>query len=186
MELLHALQERRSVRAYSGRPVTPEQVNTLLTAACQAPSAVNAQPWAFVVIQDAARLEDYNAQSKAFFRELFQHDPAMAGLLTRLADPDLDVFYGAGTLILVCADHRVPTAVEDCHFAGQNLLLAAHALGLGACMIGNAQPWLDLPHVKAGLGMPPHYGVALAIVVGDPAETPPPPERRPPQILAWL
>ena len=59
-----------------------------------------------------------------------------------LANPEYNVFYSAGTLIIVCAKPEGVHAEDDCSFAAQNLMLATHATGLGTCPVGFAQPWL--------------------------------------------
>lgn len=84
---------------------------------------------------------------------------------------------------IVCATSAVPQAAEDCCLAGQNLLLAAFGLGLGACVIGFARPWLNLPAVKQELGIPADYAPVLPIIVRFPSRDVPPVARREPEIF---
>ena len=113
MDTLTAIHTRRSIRKYTDQPVTPEQVRTLLAAAMAAPSAGNQQPWQFVVVTDKDLL-------------------AQVGLL----HPHVHMAPKAPLGILVCGDTRAEKYagywVVDCSAAVQNLLLAAHDLGLGA------------------------------------------------------
>ena len=117
MDALEAIHTRRSVRQYADKTVDDETINKLLAAAMSAPSAANEQPWEFVVITD---------------REMLDAVPAFS--------PFANMVKRAPLGILVCADTRnviVPGFwVQDCSAATQNLLLAAHALGLGAVWTG--------------------------------------------------
>jgi nitroreductase len=70
-----------------------------------------------------------------------------------LSDPDFQIFYHAPVLIVISAKELNSWAVEDCSLAGQNLMLAAYAAGLGTCWIGFANPWLNTPEGKAVLGL---------------------------------
>ncbi|MGB8274408.1 MAG: nitroreductase [Alphaproteobacteria bacterium] len=186
MELMEGIRTRRSVRAYTGEKLDRAKLDALLDAAILAPSSMNSQPWAFAVVQDAARLSRYSENAKAVLLELAASDPRIAHYRDRLSDPEFDIFYGAGTLIAICADRAWANAVADCYLAGQTLLLAAHAMGLGACCIGFARPYLNEPEVKAELSIPSGYEVALPMIVGVPAGAPAAVSRRPPKILSWL
>ncbi len=117
MDIFEAIHNRRSIRKYTERPLTQEQLEKILRATMTAPSAGNAQPWQFVVVKNKktlARLHEYNPYA------------AMA------KDAPLG--------ILVCGDlskEKYPGFwVQDCSAAIQNLLLATHALGLGAVWTG--------------------------------------------------
>lgn len=117
MELFEAIHHRRSIRKYENRPVPDEVVKKILAAAMTAPSAGNAQPWQFVVVTDRERLD-------------------------RAGDvhPYVGMAKSAPLGILVCGDTRLEKYPgfwpQDCAAATQNLLLAAHAEGLGAVWTG--------------------------------------------------
>ncbi|MEN6519095.1 MAG: nitroreductase family protein [Methanospirillum sp.] len=158
METIDAIMTRRSVRRFSKEPVDDATVRALLAAAMQAPSAANEQPWQFVVIDDRAALGAI---------------PEFSPYARWARDAPLG--------ILVCADTRsLPFPffwVQDCSAATQNLLLAAHALGLGAVWTG-CYPLEDrvagfVRHCELPEGVEP---VAF-IVLGHPAETPAPQDR---------
>lgn len=151
METLDAILTRRSIRKYTDTPVTDEQVKVLLTAAMAAPSAGNAQPWQFVVVRD--------------------HD-----LLAKVAalHPYIGMAARAPVGILVCGDLRLEKYpgywVIDCAAAVQNLLLAAHGLGLGAVWTG-IHPMDDRVEAFARLfGAPTGVIPHSFIPVGHPAE----------------
>ena len=185
MEVMEAIYQRRSVRSYTADPVDRETVNRLLQAAVQAPSAMNAQPWAFVIIQDARRLRDCSSRAKAYLLETYGSDPRMERYRDELSDPNFDIFYGAGTLIVICATPEGLVPNEDCCLAGQNLLLAACDLGLGTCCIGWARPFLSLSETKAELGIPENLTPVLPIIVGYPSGPTAPVPRCEPDVVCW-
>ncbi len=117
MELFEALYTRRSIRAYTEEPISDDQVRKLLGAAMIAPSAGNEQPWQFVTITDRLLLEK---------------------LAT--VHPYVGMLRQAPLAILVCGDLSLEKYagywVIDCSAAIQNMLLAAHGLGLGAVWTG--------------------------------------------------
>lgn len=117
MDALEAIHSRRSIRKYQHKPVPEELIKAVLSAAMSAPSACNAQPWQFVIITD-----------KAMLAEIPKINPHAAMAKT------------AATAILVCGDLSLEISagywVVDCAAAVENLLLAAHALGLGAVWTG--------------------------------------------------
>lgn len=188
-----AITSRRSIRSFNPRPVSEADVRDLLQAAVHAPTAMQREPWLFVVVQDLAALKRYSDRAKALLlkdamsRDL--HGPALSqshsGFLEAVARPDFNLFYNAGTLILICARLTHPFVVADCWLAAENLMLAATGQGLGTCCIGSALPGLNSPETKTELAIPPDVIVVAAIVVGVPAEGPAPGGRKVPVILTW-
>jgi nitroreductase len=108
---------RHSIRKYTAQPVTDELVDRLLQAGMAAPSAANEQPWHFVVIKERRLLE----QVPSFHPYSHMLKEAALAILV-CEDPGLEIIKGRGML--------------DCSAATQNILLAAHALGLGAVWLG--------------------------------------------------
>lgn len=185
MEVKDAIYDRRSVREFTDNLVDKATVNELLAAAVQAPSAMNMQPWAFVVIQDKALLRAYSNRAKALCVQVFKQDGKLAALKSRLEDPDFNVFYNSGTLIVLFARPVGQHPDWDCCLAAQNLMLAAHGFGLGTCPIGLAWPLFEQDDVKQELCVPQLYTVVLPVIVGyakHPVETV---TRSEPEILCW-
>jgi len=164
MDAIEAIITRRSVRQFTGEMVTDEQLDIMLRAAMNAPSAGNERPWRFVVVRDAAALERL---SRA----------------TLFAKP----LSGAGAGIAVCADRlglKYPGFWPiDCSAATQNLLLAAHAMGLGGVWIGvhPIGPFKTL--VRRALDLPRHITPVSLIALGHPAHAPVPIERYDPHFV---
>lgn len=186
MELRQAIYSRRAVRAYHPKVLPRETVESLLEAAVQAPSAMNQQPWAFLVIQGAELLRQFSERAKASLLEGMDSHSPLHEYRDMLDNPEFDIFYGAGTLILICAKSAGLNTAEDCCLAAQNLMLAACDLGLGSCPIGFARPWLSEPQVKEELGIPSDFAPIFPVIVGYPKGEWPPVARHAPHVLAWI
>lgn len=158
MELLEGIRSRRSIRKFERRPVPPELIRTMLEAAMYAPSARNAQPWQFVVIDDTSALAAYGQKH-----------------------PNAEMAKDAPLGILVCGDLRLELSPGywpvDCAAAVQNLLLAAHALGLGAVWTGVYPREDRMTTLRQMCQLPPEVMPHSLVVIGYPAESPPIPER---------
>lgn len=190
LSALDAIYQRRATRAYTPERVGPTGIEALLQAAVRAPTAMHLEPWVFVVVQDTALLKRISDRAKALaqtprgsdHRELAR--PAMRAV-AMLADPAFNIFYDAGTLIVICGRPMGPFVSADCWLAAENLMIAATALGYATCPIGLALPALADPEVKAELGIPPEVTAYAPIIVGIAAGRVPAQPRREPQILAW-
>jgi nitroreductase len=168
MELMEAIFGRRSVRDYLSAPVSREAIARLIDAAIQAPNAVNLQPWSFVVIQDQGLLDQISRDAKTHMVSERPIGALPAHLYEKLEDPDFHVFYHAPVLIVISANAQGPWIVEDCSLAAENLMLAAHAAGFGACWVGLAQSWLNTPKGKEAIGVPEAYVPVAPIILGFP------------------
>ncbi len=181
MELMDAINNRRAVRDYTADAVEQPVLESLIHAAVQAPSAVDTQPWRFVVLRERQLLDRISREAKA---QRLLSEP-VAELRAHLENPGFHIFYHAPALILIAAEHQAPWVVEDCALAAQNLMLAAYAAGLGSCWIGFAQAYLDSAPGKQLLGIPQSWVAVAPIIVGHPRSAPPPHPRHAPQIR-WI
>jgi len=158
MDTLDAIHTRRSIRKYLDKPVLKDILQLVLRAAMYAPSACNAQPWQFVVIED---------------RRLLREVPNIHPYAAMAAQAPL--------AILVCGDtslEKVPGYwVIDCAAAVQNLLLAAHTLGLGAVWTGVYPQQERVEGFRRLLGLPRNVIPHSLVPLGYPAEQPPQEER---------
>jgi nitroreductase len=184
MELIHALYTRRSIRKYKNTPIPKEVINKLLEAATLAPSGSNSQPWSFVIIQDHQLLKEYSDRAKVLCLSSLMNKPDPHDYRKILVDPDFNIFYNAGTLIIIYCSEGA-TSYGDCCLAAQNLMLAAHAEGLGTCWIGFSAAFLDDPDFKKELGIAQNLTAVAPIIIGYPEFTPSAYTRKQPHILVW-
>ncbi len=183
MDVFEAIHGRRSIRAYLDEPVDHAVIADLVWAAVQAPTPPTSgdRAWAFCVIEGAERLAEYGERAKAYARD----HPPEGVRWTWPERADFKVFWNAPVLVLLCARRGNPEAPFDCCRAGQNLLLAAQARGLGSCWVGAPMPWLASEGVAEELGLPVGFEASVALLLGYPAEQPVG-EPRPRQMIHWL
>ena len=182
---MEAIYDRRAVREYTGVHPSRETIQELLEAAVQAPSAMDLQPWEFVIVQDAALLKRISDRSKKLSLHHMKPGSGLSLFRRELEDPKTDIFHGAGTAIIIVAKPGEWPAIEDCCLAAQNLMLAAHAMGLATCPIGFAREALQEPSFQKELGIGEHHLPAMAIAVGYAKSRPKGPPRKPPHVVAW-
>lgn len=151
MDIMEALLTRRSIRKFENKPVPEVMVKQILEAAMMAPSAGNAQPWRFIVVNDRKKLD------------------GMAGIHVHMK-----MVTQAALGIIVCADlskEKFPGYwVQDCSAAMQNLLLAAHGLGLGAVWTGIHPVEERLKAFKEMFNLPEHVIPLGFAPIGWPAQ----------------
>ena len=160
MEAYEAILSRRSIRKFQDKSIEDEVIEKLIRAGVAAPSAHNEQPWHFVVIKDRAILD-----------EIPKFHPYAKMLVE------------APAAIAVCVDHNLekdPTAgywIQDCSATAQNILLAAHALGMGACWLGIHPREKRKSALGKLLRLPESVEALSVIALGYPAEDKKPSER---------
>lgn len=170
---------RTSIRHYTDEPVTDAEVATMLRAAMAAPTAINLQPWQFIVVRDTA-------------------------VRARLVSAKVNRMYAeAPCLIVICGDTTStfkrhddpadapavarpnPNWMIDCSAATENLLLAAHELGLGAVWTA-CWPYKERYQVvKDVLGIPEEVMPLAVVPVGHPAESPAPKDKWKPEKIHY-
>jgi nitroreductase len=184
---MDAIHGRRSVRAYAPEKLDQATIRSLLAAAVRAPTAIHEEPWAFVILQDADVLKRLSGHAKRFFIEEMHRTHLDRGghTLAKFEQPDFNIFYNAGTLIVICGRPIGPFVVADCWLAAENLMLAAFSMGLGTCVIGSAVSGLNTPEIKGELRIPADMSAIAPIIVGVPSDESATASRKEPQILSW-
>ena len=176
MELMEGLLTRRSIRKYQDKPIERETMMEIIKAAQYSPTAHNRQPWEFLVIDD-----------REFLAEL-RH-------IQRWTSFAKD----AACVVIVCGDTEKSfsrskedekwTFIDvDCAIATENLMLAAHASGLGSCWINRAKEEFETEEGKALLkkwGIEGNYIGVGHCILGYPAEEPRPAAPRKPDYIVY-
>ncbi len=183
-DFIRLLYQRRAVRDYTPQVLEKEAVHTLIDAAIQAPTARGLQPWSFAVLQDKALMNRLSEDIK----EHLKREAATTGDkrdLSRLNSSEFNIFYNAGTLVLICGKTNSPFVEADCWLAAENLMLAATAMGLGSCVIGLAVATLNASPWRAELKIPEDTTVFAPIILGVPAVQAPIVSRKEPIIWGW-
>ena len=155
-EVMKALLERRSCKKYKADPVPQELIEQVIEAGLYAASGMGKQAPIVVAVTDKKlrdRLSEVNAKIRG--------------------NAGQDMFYGAPVVLVVLADKSVPTAVYDGSVAIENMLLAAHSLGLGSCWIHRAKQTFERDEFKAllkDLGVEGEYEGVGNCILGWAAE----------------
>jgi nitroreductase len=158
MDILELLITRRSIRKYIDKEVSEEIIGKMLKAGMYAPSAGNQQPWHFIVIRDTTTFEKIT-----------------------IFHPYSKMLSEAKAAILVCADTSIETHKGywplDCSAATENILIAAHGLGLGAVWLGIYPRQERMEGICNLFKLPAHVLPLSLISIGYPAEQKTKPER---------
>ena len=164
MNTLESIKTRRSIRKYKGDPVPQELLNKIIDAGLYAPSGMGRQA---TIILSVTNKEVRDQLSK---------------LNARIMGTDTDPFYGAPAVLIVLAKKDCPTGIYDGSLVMQNLMLAAHELGLGSCWIHCAKEEFELPEGKEllkSLGIEDEYeGIGHCIIGYADGDAPSPAERK--------
>jgi len=151
MDAIKAILTRRSIRKYSGEAIPEELIIALLNAGMHAPTARNHQPWHFVVVDEREIIDKLS-----------------------IAHPYAKMLKEASLAILVCGDKTIQESdgyiIQDCSAATQNIMLAAHAHGLGSVWLGMYPREERMKEVSRLLEIPDHILPAALISIGYPAE----------------
>lgn len=167
-ELIKFIMGRRSIRTFAQGEVTDAQVLQILQAAMAAPSAVARDPWRFVVIRRRA---------------------VMDALSQFLANGEM--LNNASVAIVVCGDveaahdRQISYLLQDCAASIENLLLAVHALGLGACWLGVHPREERTRRMKEALSLPESIVPVACIAIGVPGEIKQPRTRYQPALVHY-
>ena len=167
--MIETIMTRTSIRQYTDKPVEKEKIEAMLRAGMAAPTAVNAQPWHFVVVSDKAKLGELAA-----------------------ANPHAGMLKSAPLAIVVCGDMTKAMEgkgrqfwIQDCSAATENILLAAHAQGLGAVWTALYPMEERIQPVSEALKLPDTLIPLCTVVIGYPAEQPEPKDKWKPENVSY-
>ncbi len=154
---------RRSVRKYTNQPVEREKLETIVQCGINAPSGMNKQPWEVRVVDNKEYIDGITAE--------FLKSNAKMG-----EDPDFKNMFRNATAVIFIASPTDGSGQLDCGLLGENMILAAQAMGLGTCCLGGpirfmkdapeAAPYMERLQLSEG------YELLYAIAVGYPDEAP--------------
>lgn len=168
-DAIETIMTRTSVRSFTGKAVSADTIELLLRAGMAAPTAVNLQPWHFVAVNDRAKLDELAGNGRQ--SKMLQEAPLA---------------------IVVCGDMEKAMEgpghdfwIQDCSAATENILLAAHALGLGAVWTGCHPIEERVAMVRQVLNMPENLVPLCVIVMGYPNEQPAPKDKWKPENVTY-
>jgi len=190
LNLLNVFRSRRSVKEYSPKEISNEVLFRILEASRWAPSAHNAQPWRFIVIQDSATKRKLAKAMASRWNKDMSKNGVLKEQRESLIKASVERFENAPIIIIVCLtmedmdeypdDRRKKIeyviAVQSVAAAIENMLLAAHGEGLGSCWF--CAPLFCQDVVRKILKIPQYVDPQALITLGYPADRPNPPPRK--------
>jgi nitroreductase/Pyruvate/2-oxoacid:ferredoxin oxidoreductase delta subunit len=196
-QLVRLMLSRRSCRSYTSRSLDPRLLEDLVRIGTCAPSGTNSQAWTFTILPHRPAVESLGNLVAACFAKLNKQaaNPLLRGLLRLIGRPALAnyyhrhhhsiaqglrewkemgrdrLFHGAPAAIIVGSRPGASCPKEDALLATQNILLAAHTVGLGSCLIGFAvAAMVKAPKIQQAVGIPAEEAIHAVIALGYPAE----------------
>src|SRR6266702_6269985 len=185
--LLEGINSLRSIREFKPDPIPRHVLTKILEAATRAASGSNAQPWEFIVVQDPkvkARLK--GPMLETWMKRLAASN--MSSQMRKVYDDATEMLRNTEkvpAIVYCCFDRNKSSKSEEVQYASilpsvQNLMLAAHVLGLGTFLtVHGSTSTRGEPEVKKILGVPDHVKIACLIYLGFPAMRLGPPKRKP-------
>ncbi len=161
MNTRDAIRSRHSVREFKRDPLPKDVIEKIVDAGCAAPTARGEEPWELVVVTNVETLKT----------------------IARITDYGKFIGDAAACIVVVCRDTKY--YLEDGCAATENMLIAAHDLGVGGCWVaGDKKPYA--PRISEALGVPQGYRLVSMIALGWPKEKGAPSKRRPREsVLHW-
>ncbi len=178
--VIQAIKERRSIRNFEEKEVDKEIIKEIIQAGKFAPSAENRQPWRFIVVTNKNFIKELSAMIKEELKKLLKKrfikkfsikelkEESVMKLLYGVAFSQKDlIFFDAPVVIFILTKNELFNN-ESCACCAQNMMLAAHSLGLGSCWIGFASILGFKKEAMQKIGAPEGYHIAATLVLGYP------------------
>lgn len=190
--ILELIKSRRSIRSYLEKPIERKVIEDIIDCARYSPTALARQPWHFTIVTDRGFIKEIVEEIKKKVRLMLKlkfilwplypdlKDKKFLSLAKERAYSSEDrIFYNAPVLIFISTSRKTPHGLKDSFLAAQNIMLAAHSIGLGTCIIGFADAVNRSKKLLNKLSIPPGHRIQATLTLGFPkAELRHLPERR--------
>jgi nitroreductase len=186
--VLKAIAERRAVRSYESKPIPREIINKIIEAANQAPSAMNSQPWRFVVVEDREfhrKLTEAAIPKSKKILEPFKdvNTERYQSIMKRYEELEDPIYYSAPVIIFVIGSGKFVDL--SCPLACENIMLAAYSLGLGSCWVHFGSLVTDNEEIRKELELSDDERIYGPIIIGYTQNFPEPPPKEEPRVK-WI
>ena len=192
------IKTRRSVRSFETRPVSKELIERIVEAGRFAPSALNRQPWKFIIIDKHELIKELSLIAQERLKKLYKLIPLLKIFVKAFKDQrvvnavkktamsnDDTVFYNAPVVICVANDTRLTGSIHDCYLAAHNMTLAAHSLGIASCFIGRGKA-IPKKTLAKKLGVSDCYDFNVFVALGYTKDFPKTPPARKQDTVKWV
>jgi len=179
MNTIEAIKSRRSIRKFKNKPVPKNLLQKIVEAGIYAPSSMNRQPWRFAVVTNSDIRQTLVQEAKSELLKFLQtkeaqkkYGDAVKRFIKRAESKDDVIFYNSPSIIFVIQTEEAANGQFDHGLASQNIMLAAHELGLGTVPVGLAVFMDNSETARKILKMKKDEKLVIAIPLGYPDETP--------------
>lgn len=198
--ILQLIKQRRSIRNFKEKEINKETLKEIIQTGKYAPSALNKQPWKFIVITNKNFIKDLSIKVKEELRKILKKRFIKKFSIKELKDEDIFklllafafskediIFFNAPALVFILTKNFLFNN-ESCACCAENMMIAAHSLGIGSCWIGFASVLGLKKQLLEKIGVPEKHHIAAAIVFGYPKEYPGKPSIRRigSDIIKWI
>lgn len=197
--VIENMKSRRSVRSFLDQKVPKKLLEEILEAARYAPSALNKQPWEFIVITNKRLIECLSAAITKIMKKIYAKSPILKIFNKRLRDERTfsalkktatsktdTVFYNAPALIFITSGVKDKWVETNCALAAQNMMLSAHSLGLGSCFVGRGFFVASSKALSENIGLGRGRKIYAVLAIGYPGEFPKNvPQREKDNLICW-
>jgi nitroreductase len=199
-EIIKNIKQRRSIRNFLDKKIEKEDLKEIIQAGKYAPSAINDQPWKFIVITKKEMIQDLSNQIKNELKKLLKWRFIRKYKINELKNMELlklifgisfskedMIFFNAPALVLILTENK-RFYNESCACCAQNMMLAAHSIGIGSCWIGFASVLGLNKKIIKKIGIPENHHISAAIIFGYPKDKTirPPMRKIGSDIIKWV
>lgn len=180
---------RRAVREYKPDNIPDQIIKELIMAGIFAPSALNEQPWRFVVIENRGLIKRCSDRAKKLWLESVKSPVTDKDreLIELVSNPEFNIFYDAPLLVLIFARPGTDSPEIGCALAAENMMLAARSLDIGSCWVGMGSVLGPDRELMREIGVPEDYRLVSQLIFGYPVKKElEVPERNTDVILNWI
>jgi nitroreductase len=178
------LKNRRAIRDFQEKEVSVDLVKEILQESCLAPSASNAQPCQFIIVNNREFMKKLSDESKKNLLQDFAENKSALnpGYVDMLRNEGFNVFYNAPCVIYIIGSKSIRLLDIDCALAAIYIMFSAVQRGLGTCWI-NLGAYIRDQKLKAELGIPDDCRIVAPVIIGYPKDIPAASERHAPRII---
>ncbi len=173
-EVLNNILTRRSIRKFKDRQISREELDNIILAGTYAPSGKNNQSYKITVLYNSEKVEKLNKDVINALDKIEIDDNTPESVIEmkkRAKNPDTQLFFKAPTFIIVSNEEGYLNAMADSTCVMENMMLAAHSMGIGSCWINilvRLNGYKEIREIAEALGVPENHKICGGLVLGYP------------------
>lgn len=166
MDIIDCINNKRSVRVYKEQAISEKTLDELIVLGTKASTGSGMEPWGFVIINNKEEIDIWSEKIKKYLLDNLDEYSYLHQYESWLKNPKFSVFNHASTLLVIYGNTESHWFKYDCTLAASNIMLAAHAQGIGTCWIGFAEYILNTKEFKKQYNIPENYELVCPMTLG--------------------